>query len=71
MAKRRRSGRKSKQQKLPQAAEIIGFTEADEAFFSAGDSLAEIRTQYDDVHEEEDSRRPSFWRRLFSPATST
>jgi hypothetical protein len=72
MAKRRRSGTKSKQQKLPKlpkAAETIGFTEADEAFFSAGDSLAEAHTTAHE-HEEESSQRerPSFWRRLFSPA---
>jgi hypothetical protein len=69
MSKRRRSGRNSKQQKLqklPQAAETIGFSEADEAFFSAGESIPETHVS---AHEElsRRHRRPSFWRRLFSP----
>jgi hypothetical protein len=64
MAKRRRSGRNSKQHKLPKAAETVAFTEADEAFFSAGDSLAETHIE----HEEHGERKPSFWRRLFSSA---
>ena len=63
MAKRRRSGRHSKQHKLPKAAEIVGFTEADEAFFSAGESIAETHIDHEDT-----GRRPSFWRRLFSSA---
>jgi hypothetical protein len=64
MAKHRRSGPK---QKLPKAAETIGFTATDEAFFDAGESLPETHVT---AHEEEvrRRRRPSFWRRLFSTA---
>jgi hypothetical protein len=65
MAKRRRSGRNTNQQKLPKAAETIGFTAADEAFFTAGDSIAETHIEHEETGRQ---RRPSFWRRLFSSA---
>jgi hypothetical protein len=69
MAKRRRSGRHTNQQKLPKAAEIVGFTEQEEAFFSAGESIAEAHTAATEHEaEEQDQDRPGFWRRLFSKA---
>jgi hypothetical protein len=46
--------------KLPQAAQLIAFSETEEAFFRVGDS-AEF--EYEDVEP-----RPSLWRRLFSVA---
>ena len=76
MAKRRRSrstGGKSKptKSKLPRAAEVVGFTELDEAFFAAGVELDSAEPQpaesFDDL-EAEPVTRPSFWRRLFSRA---
>lgn len=69
MAKRRRrSGSSSNTPKLPKAAEIVGFTEADEAFFRAGEAVAE--GHHEETHHQEDapSDRPGFWRRLFRSA---
>ena len=45
--KRRRSRNRSSKQKLPHAAQVIGFSEQEEAFFRAGEAedglaLAEI-----------------------------
>lgn len=64
MAKSRRSGSKPS---LPKAAETIGFTEADEAFFRAGEEqeTAADATGGHDVGDEEPAPRTSFWRRLF------
>jgi hypothetical protein len=63
MAKRRRSGSKPN---LPKAAETIGFTEADEAFFRAGEEQATgDASDVADVGSEEPAPRSSFWRRLF------
>jgi hypothetical protein len=64
MSKASRSGPKTKQQKLSKAAEIVGFSDADEAFFNEGESVAETHIVYEDSRV----RRPSFWRRLFSSA---
>lgn len=44
--------------KLPQAAQVIAFSESEEAFFRVGDSAT---FEYD-----EPEARTSFWRRLFS-----
>jgi hypothetical protein len=72
MAKRRRrSGSSSKNPntpKLPKAAEIVGFTEADEAFFRAGEAAAEGHHEETQHQEDEQSERPGFWRRLFTSA---
>jgi hypothetical protein len=62
MAKRRRS---RSNQPLPKAAETIGFTETDKAFFAVGDdSGALASSSVAQLYEEKP--RPSFWRRLFS-----
>jgi hypothetical protein len=82
MAKRRRSrtntGKKttSKRAKkpriqLPIAAEVVGFTELDEAFFAAGTDLERAPIQAAESFDDLDAampQRPSFWRRLFSRA---
>jgi hypothetical protein len=44
--------------KLPQAAQVIAFSESEEAFFRVGDS--------EQFEYEEPPPAPSFWRRLFS-----
>lgn len=62
MAKRRRSRSK---QKLPKAAETIGFTEADEAFFAAGEQ-SEVMAAIAEAADAEPPPRPSFWRRLLA-----
>jgi len=71
MAKRRRSG-PSKQKpikttastpKLPKAAETIGFTDAEQAFFRTGDDSGMLALAAE--HEEPEQPRTSFWRRLF------
>lgn len=73
MAKRRRS--QSKKNRLPKAAEVVGFSEADEAFFRAGDELAaaaelapgaESVAVADPIVHRDGAQRPSFWRRLFA-----
>lgn len=68
MAKRRRSrSSRSSKPSLPQAARTIGFTEAEEAFFRAGeqsDVMAAVAEASDEA-ENARQRRPSFWRRLF------
>jgi hypothetical protein len=44
--------------KLPQAAQVIAFSESEEAFFRVGDTAT--------FEYEEPAPAPSFWRRLFS-----
>ena len=72
MAKRRRrsgpSSNQHKAAKLPKAAETIGFTEADEAFFRAGESVSELPQTEELEDAEAEADRPGFWRRLFSRA---
>jgi hypothetical protein len=70
MAKRRRSqtGKRKSKPSLPRAAELVGFTDADEAFFAAGTALEErtpipVET-FDDLSAPQP--KPSFWRRLFA-----
>ncbi len=50
---------------LPPAAETIGFSELEEAFFEAGAALetATAAESFDDL--ETTGERPGFWRRLF------
>ena len=69
MAKRKR--RSSKLRSLPKAAEVVAFTEAEEAFFREGvalESSAQLAAaeSFDDLESGEE--RPGFWRRLFSVA---
>lgn len=80
MAKRRRSrtntGKKSTSNRtkktriqIPLAAEVVGFTELDEAFFAAGTDLERAVPQSAESFDDLDAAmpaRPSFWRRLFS-----
>jgi hypothetical protein len=56
----------AKAKALPQAAETIGFTDVEEAFFQAGAEL-ERGTAADSFDDLETPRR-SFWRRLFPRA---
>jgi len=58
MAKRRNRRARGSATKLPQAAQLIAFSESEEAFFRVGDSA---QFEY-----EEPAPAPSFWRRLFS-----
>jgi hypothetical protein len=58
MAKRRNRRARGSATKLPQAAQLISFSESEEAFFRVGDSAA---FEYEDPEP-----RPSLWRRLFS-----
>lgn len=58
MAKRRNRRARGSATKLPQAAQVIAFSESEEAFFRVGDSAA--------FEYEEPQPRTSFWRRLFS-----
>ena len=60
MSKRRRSGQSKV--KLPKAAEVVGFTAADDAFFRVGEDTAQVAA----IPEAPAPARPSFWRRLFS-----
>lgn len=82
MAKRRRSrtttGKKSSSKRskktciqIPLAAEVVGFTELDEAFFAAGTELERATAYPAESFDDLDAAmpaRPSFWRRLFSRA---
>jgi hypothetical protein len=61
MAKRRRSGHSKTQ--LPKAAETIGFSEADEAFFQVADDVDRLAAVPDAPVPD---KRRSFWRRLFA-----
>lgn len=61
MAKRRR--RSSKLKSLPKAAQVVAFTEAEEAFFREGDTAESF-----DHIESPVEDKPSFWRRLFARA---
>jgi hypothetical protein len=61
MAKRRR--RSSKLKSLPKAAQVVAFTDAEEAFFREGDTAESF-----DHLEEAVEEKPSLWRRLFSRA---
>lgn len=58
--------------KLPQAAQVVAFTELEEAFFAAGDSephLEQVAAAEDDIEvERRRQRRPSLWKRLFARA---
>jgi len=58
MAKRRNRRARGSETKLPQAAQMIAFSEFEEAFFKVGDSA--------EFEYEEPEPPPSFWRRLFS-----
>ena len=58
MAKRRNRRARGSETKLPQAAQVIAFSESEEAFFRVGDTAT---FEYDEPEE-----RTSFWRRLFS-----
>ncbi len=76
MAKRRRSqtGKRKSKPSLPTAAEVVAFTDVDEAFFAAGTALEERASpaseSFDDAEHPDDvesgRERPSFWRRLFA-----
>jgi hypothetical protein len=73
MAKRRRSntGKRKSKPSLPKAAELVGFTDADEAFFAAGTALEQrVPIPQETFHDLDTARpdRPSFWRRLFARA---
>lgn len=69
MAKRtRRSSKAPNTPKLPKAAEIVGFTEADEAFFRAGEAVAESHHEETQDQADAPSERLGFWRRLFTSA---
>jgi hypothetical protein len=72
MAKRRRSqtGKRKSKPSLPKAAELVGFTDADEAFFAAGTALEQrvLRPVETFADLESPRERPSFWRRLFARA---
>jgi hypothetical protein len=75
MAKRRRnkqqtaSGSKSASQRLPKAAETIGFTEIEEAFFREGASIGQPAAEtFDDL---EPAAKRGFWRRLFGGSPQT
>lgn len=64
MAKRRRKRATNSgtgHPKLPKAAETIGFTEAEEAFFRVADEPDKLANVADAPAPE----RPSLWRRLF------
>jgi hypothetical protein len=71
MAKRRRSGPSNQKPtkatgsspKLPKAAETIGFTDAEQAFFRTGDDSGMLALAAE--REEPEQPRTSFWRRLF------
>lgn len=70
MAKRRnRRPSKNKITGLPKAAQIVGFSETEEAFFQAGteQESAGAFVESTNVHEQP---RPSFWRRLFTRAAA-
>jgi hypothetical protein len=70
MAKRRRSqtGKRKSKPSLPKAAELVGFTDADEAFFAAGTALEQRAIPPQETFEDLEAPRdrPSFWRRLFA-----
>lgn len=71
-AKKSTSNRSKKSRiQIPLAAEVVGFTELDEAFFAAGTDLeraaAPAAESFDDLDAAMPAR-PSFWRRLFSRA---
>jgi len=70
MAKRRRSqtGKRKSKPSLPKAAELVAFTDADEAFFAAGTALEQRASPATDSFEDLGAprERPSFWRRLFA-----
>lgn len=81
MAKRRRSrttgnkntSNRSKKTRIqiPLAAEVVGFTELDEAFFAAGTALEHASAHPAESFDDLDAAmpaRPSIWRRLFSRA---
>ncbi len=61
MAKRRRSG--PSKTKLPKAAETVGFSEADEAFFQAAEDADRLAAVPDAPVP---NARRGFWRRLFA-----
>jgi hypothetical protein len=72
MAKRRRNKTEKRKSKpsLPQAAELVGFTDADEAFFAAGTALEQRVVIPQETFDDLDAprERPSFWQRLFARA---
>lgn len=77
MAKRRRSqtGKRKSKPSLPKAAELVAFTDADEAFFAAGTALEQHASAGAESFEDPDAQdirreRPSFWRRLFARTTA-
>ena len=51
---------------MPRAAKVIGFSEAEEAFFAAGESEPHLE-QVDTASSAPE--RPSLWRRLLARAT--
>ena len=51
---------------MPKAAQTIGFTESEEAFFRVGEEPAALADSVEDDYEEQ----PSLWRRLFSRTQS-
>lgn len=66
MAKRRnKRSTAMKKIKLPKAAQAVGFTAAEEAFFATGDS-DQFRV---DTGVYAVPPRPSFWRRLLARAS--
>jgi hypothetical protein len=75
MAKRRRSqtGRRKSKPSLPKAAELVAFTDADEAFFAAGTALEQQPIPAAESFDDLDivRARPSFWRRLFARDQTT
>jgi hypothetical protein len=64
--KRRRARSRSSKQNIPVAAQAIGFTESEEAFFLAGTQLSDgaISESFDDL--EASNRRRGWLRRLFA-----
>ena len=61
--KRRRARQRASKQNLPRAAQVVAFTEAEEAFFRAGETIETVERE-----EEPEPPRMSWLSRLFSRA---
>ena len=61
--KRRRSRQRPSKPNLPRAAQVVGFSELEEAFFRAGDELMEV-----EYVDEPEPVRESWLTRLFARA---
>jgi hypothetical protein len=53
------------QPNLPKAAETVGFTDAEQAFFRTGDDSGALALAVEHEEYEPEQPRSSFWRRLF------